>query len=275
MTKGKAMGKTTSDYVHSESWPITLDRVSVTYPNGTAALKDVSISIEPGEMVAVVGLSGSGKSTLIRTINGLTEVSSGTVSVGPYTTNELKGAQLREARGQIGMIFQAFNLAERTTVYRNVLVGSFSRTPLWRTLLGVPTSEDKAMVMQALDSVGILDKVWTRAGSLSGGQKQRVAIARALTQAPSVMLADEPVASLDPPTAHSVMADLQRINQERGLTVLVNLHLIDLARQYTTRLIGLRQGELVYDGPTSEATDKDFENIYGRPVQSRDLMEGR
>lgn len=255
-----------------EPWPIVLENVSVTYPNGTQALKNVSLNIEPGEMVAVVGLSGSGKSTLIRTINGLAEPTAGRVSVGPYVINELKGRQLREARGQIGMIFQQFNLAERTDVYHNVLVGSFARTPWWRTLFDRPTEEDKELALHSLDSVGMLEKVWARAGALSGGQKQRVAIARALTQQPAVMLADEPVASLDPPTAHSVMADLMRINQEQGLTVLVNLHVIDLARQYTTRLIGLRQGELVYDGPTAEATDADFEQIYGRRVQPGDVV---
>ena len=253
-------------------WPITLDHVSVTYPNGTQALKDVSVSIEPGEMVAVVGLSGSGKSTLIRTINGLANATAGTVRVGPYTMNDLAGKQLREARGQIGMIFQQFNLAERTDVYHNVLVGSFARNPWWRTMLDKPTAEDRDLAMRSLESVGMLEKVWTRAGALSGGQKQRVAIARALTQKPKVMLADEPVASLDPPTAHAVMHDLRRINQEQGLTVLVNLHLIDLARQYTTRLIGLRNGELVYDGSTSAASDADFEAIYGRPVLPDDRL---
>ncbi|MGO2111023.1 MAG: phosphonate ABC transporter ATP-binding protein [Pseudoclavibacter sp.] len=256
----------------SAPWHIELDRVSVTYPNGTAALRDVSLRIEPGEMVAVVGLSGSGKSTLIRTINGLVPATSGTVTVGPHEVTALRGRRLREARGNIGMIFQAFNLAERTTVMQNVLVGRFAHSAAWRTLLGTPTAGDRELALRALDSVGMLEKVWARAGALSGGQKQRVAIARALTQEPSVMLADEPVASLDPPTAHAVMSDLRRINAERDLTVLVNLHLMDLARQYTTRMIGLRAGQLVFDGPAASATDADFEQIYGRPVQARDEL---
>lgn len=256
----------------SASWHIKLDDVSVTYPNGTKALQNVSLSIEPGEMVSIVGLSGSGKSTLIRTINGLGTATAGTVTVGPYEISSLKGAKLREARGHIGMIFQAFNLAERTSVFHNVLVGRFAHTSFLRSFLGLPSKSDKDIALRALDSVGMLEKVWARGGALSGGQKQRVAIARALSQEPSVMLADEPVASLDPPTAHSVMADLQSINGERGLTVLVNIHLMDLARQYTTRMIGLRDGRVVYDGPAASATDADFEQIYGRAIQPRDRL---
>lgn len=258
--------------METTSWQIELDRVSVTYPNGTRALRDVSLQIAAGEIVAIVGLSGSGKSTLIRTINGLVPVTSGTVTVGGRQVNGLRGRSLRELRGHIGMIFQAFNLADRTSVMNNVLVGRFAHTPTYRTLMGLTTAADKQLAISALDSMGMLDKMWVRAGSLSGGQKQRVAIARALTQQPSIMLADEPVASLDPPTAHAVMTDLRRINAERGLTVLVNIHMMDLARQYSDRIIGLRGGELVYDGPSGAATDAVFEDIYGRPIQSRDQL---
>ena len=248
---------------------LTLEQVSVTYPSGTRALRDVSLSIAPGEMVSVVGLSGSGKSTLIRTINGLVPATSGRVLVGEQEVGGLSGRGLRELRGGIGMIFQGFNLAERTSYER---VGRFAHSPAWRTLLGLASTQDTRIVSEALDSVGMMERAWSRAGALSGGQKQRVAIARALAQQPSVMLADEPVASLDPPTAHSVMGDLLRINRERGLTVLINLHLMDLARQYTTRMIGLRDGELVFDGPAAGATDTDFETIYGRSIQRRDVL---
>jgi phosphonate transport system ATP-binding protein len=258
----------------SASWSIRLDNVSVTYPGGTTALRGVSLDIAPGEMVSVVGLSGSGKSTLIRTINGLVPVTSGSVSVGPHTVTGMRGRELRQLRGHIGMIFQGFNLADRTSVYRNVLVGRFAHTPTYRTLLGITTAHDRELALRSLDAVGILDKVWSRAGQLSGGQKQRVAIARALTQEPSVMLADEPVASLDPPTAHGVMNDLRRVNADEGLTVLVNLHLMDLARTYTTRMIGLRGGELVYDGSAADATQADFEQIYGRPIRPDDRLDG-
>ncbi len=196
----------------SGPWPIRLTDVTVRYPNGTVGLRHVSLSVAPGEMVAVVGLSGSGKSTMIRTVNGLVPATSGTVEVGPYVVDELRGRRLRQLRGSVGMIFQGFNLADRASVYHNVLVGRFSHTPTWRTVLGLAGREDRDIVMGALDSVGMLDRVWGRAGALSGGQKQRVAIARALSQQPRVMLADEPVASLDSPTAHTVMSDLRRIN---------------------------------------------------------------
>ncbi|MBA8817586.1 phosphonate transport system ATP-binding protein [Microbacterium halimionae] len=254
------------------SWPIRLDRVSVTYPNGTVALKDVSLSIDAGEMVSVVGLSGSGKSTLIRTINGIVPATSGTVTVGHHDVTALRGKRLRELRGHIGMIFQGFNLAERVDVYHNVLVGRVSHTSTLRSFFGIASSYDRELALRTLESVGLLEKMWMRAGALSGGQKQRVAIARALTQEPSVMLADEPVASLDPPTAHSVMHALERVNAESGLTVLVNLHLMDLARQYTTRMIGIRAGEIVHDGPAGAATDADFERIYGRSIQPHDRL---
>jgi len=256
----------------SAAWPIRLENASVTYPNGTAALKNVTLTIEPGEMVAVVGLSGSGKSTLIRTVNGLVPVTSGSVTVGPHEVSSLKGRGMRELRSNVGMIFQAFNLAERVNVYRNTLVGRFAGQNAFRSFFGVASAEDRQIALEALDSVGMLEKVWTRAGSLSGGQKQRVAIARALSQDPRVMLADEPVASLDPPTAHAVMHELTHLNAERGLTVLVNLHLMDLARDYTTRMIGLRYGEVVYDGPAASATDADFEQIYGRRIQPQDRL---
>lgn len=256
------------------AWPIALSDVSVTYRSGTRALQDVSLSIAPGEIVSVVGLSGSGKSTLIRTINGIVPIGGGEVVVGGQDVSRLSGRSMRRLRGHIGMIFQGFNLAERTSVLDNVLVGRFAHAPTHRTLLGLHREEDRRIAVEALDSVGMLDKAWTRAGSLSGGQKQRVAIARALAQRPSVMLADEPVASLDPPTAHAVMQDLRRIARERGLTVLVNLHLMDLAREYTSRMIGLRGGRLVYDGSAETATDQDFATIYGRAIRGRDSLGG-
>ncbi len=258
----------------SRSWPVRVRDVTVRYPGGVTALDGVTLDIEAGEMVSVVGLSGSGKSTLIRTINGLVPVTSGEVTVGEHTLGRLSGRQARAVRGSIGMIFQSFNLARRTTVLNNVLVGRLAHTPTWRTLLGAYTAADKQLAFEALDSVGILDKTWQRASNLSGGQQQRVAIARALTQQPRIVLADEPVASLDPPSAHAVMGDLRRINTELGITVLTNLHLLDLAREYGTRMIGLRAGKVVYDGPAATASDAVFEEIYGRSIRQQDVLGG-
>nr|WP_276582222.1 phosphonate ABC transporter ATP-binding protein [Cellulomonas sp. RIT-PI-Y] len=249
-----------------------LHEVTVRYPNGVVGLDTVSLEIGAGEMVAVVGLSGSGKSTMIRTLNGLVPVTSGTVEVGGHDLTAARGRGLRALRGDIGMIFQSFNLAGRASVLSNVLVGRVAHTPTWRTLLGLHTAEDKAIAADALDRVGMLDRAWHRAGHLSGGQQQRVAIARALAQQPRAVLADEPVASLDPPTAHGVMADLRRINRELGITVVVNLHLLDLAREYGSRLIGLRAGTVVYDGPAAGATDAVFEDIYGRSIRPDDVL---
>ena len=260
--------------VTSRSWPVRVRDVTVRYPGGVTALDGVTLDIDAGEMVSVVGLSGSGKSTLIRTINGLVPVTSGEVTVGEHTLGSLSGRQARAVRGSIGMIFQSFNLARRTTVLNNVLVGRLAHTPTWRTLLGAYTAADKQLAFEALDSVGILDKTWQRASNLSGGQQQRVAIARALTQQPRIVLADEPVASLDPPSAHAVMGDLRRINTELGITVLTNLHLLDLAREYGTRMIGLRAGKVVYDGPAATASDAVFEEIYGRSIRQQDVLGG-
>ncbi|RKS93214.1 phosphonate transport system ATP-binding protein [Microbacterium sp. AG790] len=257
----------------SAPWGIRLDGVTVRYPNGTVGLRGVDLEIAPGEMVCIVGLSGSGKSTLIRTINGLVPVSEGTVTVGGQRVDNARGSRLRHLRGQIGMVFQGFNLAGRTSVLNNVLVGRLTHTPYWRTLVGAYRDRDRQIAFEALDRVGILSKVWERASALSGGQQQRVAIARALAQQPRIVLADEPVASLDPPTAHGVMGDLRRINADLGITVLVNIHLLDLARQYGARIIGMRAGEVVFDGPAARATDADFENIYGRSLTGDDRLD--
>ncbi|HEY0248130.1 MAG TPA: phosphonate ABC transporter ATP-binding protein [Gryllotalpicola sp.] len=254
---------------------IRFEQVNVTYPNGYRGLKDVSLTIEPGEMVAVVGLSGAGKSTLVRTINGLVPITDGEITVGEHRLRGLRGSRLRELRSEVGMIFQSFNLARRTTVLNNVLMGRLHHTATWRTLVGAWRADDVELAMQALERVEIVQKAYAPAAELSGGQQQRVAIARTLAQQPRIVLADEPVASLDPPTSHVVMRDLQRINQELGITVVVNLHFLDLARRYGTRLIGLRAGEVVYDGPGAGADESVFESIYGRSLTAEDVLDSR
>ncbi len=248
--------------------------VEVTYKTGLKALKGVSLSIPRGQFVVVVGLSGAGKSTLIRTVNNLVVPSAGSVLVEETNVTESRGRKLRRIRSDIGMIFQTFNLVKRSGVLRNVLAGRLGDVPAWRGVLGAFPRADIAYAHECLARVGIPEKAFVRADALSGGQQQRVGIARALAQKPSVMLADEPVASLDPPTSHSVMSDLKRIAREDGITTIVNLHFIDMAREYADRIVGMRDGLVVFDGTPSEATDKAFEDIYGRPIDREKDMRG-
>lgn len=252
---------------------ITFDSVDVVYPNGFTGLSGIDLTINDGEFVAVVGLSGAGKSTLIRAINGLVPYTSGTITVGDTVVDPRSKTKLRQLRSRVGMIFQSFNLVTRVSVLNNVLVGRSSSTPSWRSLLGWYRADDKELAFRSLERVGIVEKAYQRASSLSGGQQQRVAIARALAQDPQVVLADEPVASLDPPTANAVMRDLQRINRDLGITTVVNLHFLDLARRYGDRIIGMRAGKVVFDGTAAEADDAVFEEIYGRSLTAEDVAE--
>lgn len=254
---------------------IRFSDASVVYPGGVKALTEVTLDIPCGQMVVVVGLSGAGKSTLIRTVNGLVPLSSGSVTVGETDVTAIRRKELRRLRAGIGMIFQNFNLVKRTTVVNNVLMGRLHATPTWRSLIGVYPRSEIEIAMGALERVDIVDKAYVRASNLSGGQQQRVGIARALAQEPKVILADEPVASLDPPTSHVVMRDLQRINRELGITMLVNLHFLDLARRYGDRIIGLRDGHVVFDGPGADADESVFRDIYGRSLTADDVLEGR
>lgn len=242
---------------------IVFDHVSKTYPNGYQALKDINLTIEQGEFVAIIGLSGAGKSTLIRTINRMHDITDGTLTVDGVNVMELKGARLRQFRRNIGMIFQSFNLVTRTTVIKNVLTSRVPELPFWRALLGAYPKKDKLEALEALDKVGILDKAFVRADQLSGGQQQRVALARTLAQNPKIILADEPVASLDPVTAKQVMDDFRRINREMNISVLINIHHVDLALQYADRVIGIKAGEVVYDGPASEVKEAVLAEVYG------------
>ena len=250
---------------------VAFENVSLTYPNGHQALKNVSLTFQPGEFVVIVGLSGAGKSTLIRSINRLVTPTSGKLLVRGEDVIPLGDAGLRKVRAKIGMIFQNYNLVRRSSVLRNVLTGRLAYLPTWRTLLGLFPKEDVALALASLERVGIGEKAYVRADQLSGGQQQRVAIARALSQEPSILLADEPVASLDPPTAHQVMRDLKALSREENLLTLVNLHFIDMAQEYADRVIGLRAGELVYDGPATGMKESDFEAIYGRKIRPDDL----
>ncbi|RMH20625.1 MAG: phosphonate ABC transporter ATP-binding protein [Acidobacteria bacterium] len=248
---------------------------SVVYPNGVRGLDRLDLEIMRGQMVAVVGLSGAGKSTLLRAINGLVKVTGGDVVVEGQSVRRAEGRALRQLRAHVGMIFQDYRLVKRLTVLQNVLVGRVASVPTWRALIGAWPAADVDLAFDALERVGLADRAYVKASQLSGGQQQRVGIARALAQQPSVILADEPVASLDPVTSHQVMEDLRRINQELGITTLVNLHFLDLAKAYGGRIIGLRQGRLVFDGDGHSVTERDFNHIYGRAMTADDVLEAR
>ena len=251
---------------------IKFENVSVTYPGGVEALKDLNLEIKDGDFIIIVGLSGAGKSTLLRTVNNLVKTSTGSVYLEGKNVTSAKKKELKKIRSQIGMIFQTFNLVNRSTVLKNVLTGRLSNISTIRSILGLWPKDQKEMAFEALNQVEILEKAYVRASNLSGGQQQRVGIARALSQKPKVMLADEPVASLDPITSRVVMSYLKKINTELGITTIVNLHFLDLAKEFGDRLIGLRDGKLVFDGNVNDVSDEDFENIYGRSIKSSDLI---
>lgn len=252
---------------------VRFSAAGVTYPNGTVGMRDLDLDIGPGEFVVIVGSSGAGKSTLLRTVNGLNRLTAGQVEIDGQAVPQRDGRELRRLRKRIGMIFQDFRLVKRLNVMDNVLIGRLAHVSGWRAMFNLWPAHDRAVAHQALKRVGIPEKAWTRASTLSGGQQQRVGIARALAQQPAIILADEPVASLDPVTTHQIMRDLVRINRELGITTLVNLHFLDLAREYGQRIIGLRAGELVYDGSASSIADSDFRDIYGRDFTDDDLLD--
>ncbi len=248
--------------------------LGLVYPNGTVGLKDVNVTINDGEFVVIVGLSGAGKSTFIRSINRLVTPTSGELIVDGEDILKYGGRDLRKLRTKVGMIFQNYNLVHRSNVLKNVLAGRLGHTGTLRSILSLFSKEDVGLAYESLQRVNIADKLYNRADELSGGQQQRVSIARVLTQKPSYILADEPVASLDPPTSHQVMTYLKKINREDKITTIVNLHFIDMAMEYADRIIGMRAGEVVFDGPASEVTEQTFEEIYGRTIREDDLRGG-
>jgi len=228
------------------------------------ALQDVSLTITEGEFIGIIGRSGAGKSTLLRLINRLIEPSSGLIQFGEEDVLAKRGRALQDWRRRAAMIFQQFALIDRLSVLDNVLVGRVATVPRWRSWTLAWPVADRALAIEALERLDMTDHALKRADQLSGGQQQRVAIARALVQAPKLILADEPVASLDPRSTRAVMDSLAQINREDGLTVLCNLHHIDLAREYCRRIIGINAGCVVFDGPV-EALDADaIRRIYGQ-----------
>jgi phosphonate transport system ATP-binding protein len=234
------------------------------YARGTRALDGISLDVRRGEFVVLIGLSGSGKSTLLRCINGLVAPTSGRVIFEGADVTLAKGSDLRRIRRRIGMIFQQFNLVKRSSVFANVLAGRLGYRSSWRTIASRPSREDVALAVVNDEPVSILEKAYVRADALSGGQQQRVGIARALMKQPELMLADEPVASLDPATSHSVMKYLEEINKADGITVICSLHFLSLARRYGTRVVALKDGRVAFDGKPVDIDEQRFKDIYGQ-----------
>jgi len=246
---------------------LQVQNLTKVYPNGTLALKDVSFEVADGEFLAVIGLSGSGKSTLLRCINRLIEPTSGKIIWNGADVTAAKGAELLKVRRQIGMIFQQFNLVKRSSVMTNVMSGRLGYVSTLPSLVNYFSPDDRNRALTNLEQVGLSDKAHVRADSLSGGQQQRVGIARALMQEPKLILADEPVASLDPVLAHSILKYLEQLNKERGITVLCSLHFLDLVHRYATRAIALKDGQLVFEGLPKQIDDAQFKAIYGQEAE--------
>jgi len=237
------------------------------YEGGVLALDDVSLTVRDGEFLVIIGLSGSGKSTLMRCINRLVEPTSGQVLYNGYYITAAPPEELRRIRRKIGMVFQHFNLVTRSTVLTNVLSGRLGYVSNLAGVMHRFSADDLALAMRNLERVGIAEKAYARANELSGGQQQRVGIARALMQEPELMLADEPVSALDPATSHSVLRYLELVNREDGITVMCNLHFLDLARRYATRIVALKAGRLIFDGQPGEIDRDRFREIYGQEAE--------
>jgi phosphonate transport system ATP-binding protein len=237
--------------------------LSKSFDGGTSyAIRNINVEIKPGELIAVIGLSGAGKSTFLRALNGTTQGLEGKLEVFGENVSNLRSSALVNLRRRIGFIFQNFNLVKSLSVLQNVLLGRVGYSPLWRTLTGLFSAEDRALAKKAIDSVGLQNRYHEKARNLSGGQQQRVAIARALVQNPQLILADEPMASLDPKLSELVLQMLERINREQKITVIVNIHMLELAKKYAHRMLAFRAGEIVFDGPPSALTSEKIEEIY-------------
>src|SRR5512147_1915926 len=245
---------------------LKIQNVTKTYPNGTQALKNVSFEVKEGEFLVVIGLSGSGKSTLLRCINRLIDPTEGKIYLDDIDVTAAHPTELRNIRRKIGMVFQQFNLVKRSSVMTNVLSGRLGYVNPWLSLIGIWPEEEKKKAIKSLERVGIAEKAYNRADALSGGQQQRVGIARALMQDPKLILADEPVASLDPVLSHSILQYLEQLNKE-GITVICSLHFLDLVHRYATRVVALKDGVKVFEGSAQEIDRAKFKEIYGEEAQ--------
>lgn len=241
---------------------IIFDHVSKTYDNGVKGLIDVNLTINDGEFLSIIGLSGAGKSTLLRAINRLNEITEGEIIINGESLTKANKAKLKEIRRGIGLISQQFNLVKRNTVQKNILSGKLGYYGTLKSVFGIFSKEDYELCNEVLDKVGLSEKLHTRCDDLSGGQQQRVSIARTLFQEANIILADEPVSSLDPVTSHEIMEELKKINETMGKTVIVNIHSVELAKQYSTRVIALQDGKLVFDGTPEGLTNDVLTMIY-------------
>jgi phosphonate transport system ATP-binding protein len=242
---------------------LTVENLSKTYRTGDRALSEVSFAVPKGQVVGLIGPSGAGKSTLIRCVNRLVEPTSGSIRLNETEITRLSTRDLRRIRRRIGMIFQEYALVERLTVMENVLSGRLGYVPFWRSFTRRFPPADIANAYALLDRVGLMDQSDKRADALSGGQRQRVGIARALAQDPELLLIDEPTASLDPKTSRQIMRLIVEICSERGLPAIINIHDVVLAQQFTQRIVGLRAGRVVFDGPPTRLTEAVLTAIYG------------
>lgn len=252
---------------------VKFEHVSKCYPNGVRALRCIDLSIEKGEFISVIGPSGAGKSTFLRSINCLNRISEGKIYLDGEEITQKSGKQLRYARRKVGMIFQNYNLVYRLSVLQNVLHGRLGYKQGIKGLFGSYTEEEKLEAIALIEELGLKDYVYSRASELSGGQKQRVGIARAIMQNPDLLLCDEPIASLDPSSAKITMEMLKDMTKKRKITCIANLHQVDIAKQYSTRIIGLKDGNIVFDGAPEELTSAKIAEIYGTDLGEL-TMEG-
>ena len=242
---------------------MTIENLNKEYSKGKSVLKDVNFEIKQGELLSIIGPSGAGKSTLLRSINRMIEPTSGKITFNEQNITNVKGKELRRMRTNIGMIFQHYNLVDRLSVYENVMHGTLGYKNSLQGIFSLYTESEKEEALDIITELGIGDHIYKRCDELSGGQKQRVGIARALVQKPKIILCDEPIASLDPSSSRVIMEHLRKICSEKGITVIVNLHQVDVAKNYSDRIIGLNSGEIVFNGHPAEINKEVIQAVYG------------
>lgn len=260
---GEAVETATKEEIKQMPVIMSIENLNKEYSKGKTVLKDINFDIKKGELLSIIGPSGAGKSTLLRSINRMIEPTSGKIDFDNKNITKIKGKELRKMRTNIGMIFQHYNLVDRLSVFENVLHGTLGYKNSIQGIFSMYTESEKEEALDIITELGIQDHIYKRCDELSGGQKQRVGIARALVQKPKIILCDEPIASLDPSSSRIIMEHLRKICNEKGITVIVNLHQVDVAKNYSDRLIGLNAGEVVFNGHPSEINKEVIQTIYG------------